>query len=273
MVHPGDERPHRAGPGPGWEESWSIEWSAAGGDSGGFVRLTLRPAQRTAWWWAYLVRRGQPLVAVREHEVPLPRSGSLEIRASGLWADLVCEDPLDHWSIGMEALAVALESPTDSYRGERGLPVPAGLDLEWEASELVAGRLGEVGYDQGGIVHGEVLIGDERIALDGIGSRSHDWGESRWWGVGAAAEGRASWRLQDGRWFHARLAEASAPGGVLDRAVSGDGTVFDPVLHAPVVVPETGGGVARVVRALCRARTDDGYSGWGWAEWVQPGPG
>ena len=47
-------------------------------------------------------------VVVRDHEVPLPRQG-LEVRAEGLWCELWCETPLEHWTYGLEAFAVQLD--------------------------------------------------------------------------------------------------------------------------------------------------------------------
>ncbi len=72
-------------------EATALDFARADG-VGGFVRLELRPAENIAWYWAYLVGPGIGLVVVRDHEVPLPRAG-LEIRADGLWAELLCETP------------------------------------------------------------------------------------------------------------------------------------------------------------------------------------
>ena len=58
-------------------------------------------------------------VVVRDHEVPLPRQG-LEVRAEGLWSELWCEAPLDHWTCGLEAFAVRLDDPDDARTGEIG---------------------------------------------------------------------------------------------------------------------------------------------------------
>ena len=89
--------------------------------------------------------RNQWLV-VRE-TLPVPKGRDFDGRANGLWLSLVCETPGEHWTIGLEAFALAVDDPDD----ERGDLVPLGLDLEWEAP---------------GSVYGEVLIGDERIELD-----------------------------------------------------------------------------------------------------------
>src|SRR5947209_8876138 len=113
-VEPDDERRHRPGPGRAWEESWYLDFADADTGLGGYVRLALHPADGVAWFWAGVVGAGPPLVAVRDHEVPLPTGGGLEVRASGLWTELVCETPLDHWSVGLEAFGVALDDPLEA---------------------------------------------------------------------------------------------------------------------------------------------------------------
>ena len=89
------------------------------------------------------------LLVVREDDAPPARNGT--IRSHGLWLSLVCETPGEHWSVGFEAFALAVEHPDD----ERGDLVPLGFDLEWEAP---------------GRVHGEVLVGDESVELDTAGA-------------------------------------------------------------------------------------------------------
>src|SRR5205823_155516 len=111
---------HQHGPEPLWSESWYFDFANADGTLGGYVRLGLLPNERRAWYWAYLVGEGRPLVAVRDHEAPLPTGGALEVRAEGLWAELVCETPDDHWSINLEAFGVALDDPAEASRGRRG---------------------------------------------------------------------------------------------------------------------------------------------------------
>ena len=91
------------------------------------------------------VRHEGRWLIVREGDLPAP-SGD-DIRAPGLWLSLTCETPGEHWSVGLEAFALAVDDPDD----ERGDLVALGLDVEWEAP----GRL-----------TGELLIGDERFDLD-----------------------------------------------------------------------------------------------------------
>jgi hypothetical protein len=128
----------------------------------GFVRLELR--DDIARFWTYLV--GVPdvdgVLVVRDHEVLLPRQG-LEIRADGLWAELTCETPREHWTFGLESFGVRLDDPADALRagGEIGDRVAVGLDLEWEVG---------AGGPPAGIAHGDVLVGRARFEFDGTGS-------------------------------------------------------------------------------------------------------
>jgi hypothetical protein len=61
--------------------------------------------------------------------------------------------------------------------------MPVGLDLEWEVSAVSAAAhehsapaRGVHGYEQFGIVHGELLLERSRYELDAVGLRSHTWG-------------------------------------------------------------------------------------------------
>ncbi len=237
-----------------WEEAWHFEFAAADGRLGGYARLTLRPGEGRAWWWTAVVGSDLPFVLVREHDVELPKPGSLEIRAAGLWAEPYCEAPFDHWSVGLEAMAVALDDPVEAYGQERGHPVPLGLDMGWEADAPVTGLRGPNavgggprGYAQPCQVHGEVLVGAQRLALDGTGRRWHTWGRRDWWGGPRPHTAHSDVELDE------RGLVRAAPG-------------LHPMLHAPVQVPPAAGGPpSRLARALCR-----GEGLWAWVERLQP---
>jgi hypothetical protein len=178
-FEPHDERRHESGADAGWSEWWALDYARDDG-FGGFVRLAFFPNANVAWYWAYVVEPGAPgPLVVRDHEVALPRGDALEVRAEGLWAECTCETPFEHWSYGLEAFAVRLDDPDDAYRGEIGERVPLGLDLEWEEDGAPAVGGGS-GYEQRGVVHGEVLIGRGRVEFDGSGVRSHGWGAVVW---------------------------------------------------------------------------------------------
>jgi hypothetical protein len=168
-------------------EAWEFRWGTADGD-GGFVRLALHPDDRVAWFWAYLLRPGIGPVAVRDHEVALPRGKALEIRADSLWAELVCETPGEHWSIGLEAFAVALDEPADALAGEIGERVAFGLDLEWETTGGADG-----GDAWPGRLRGDVLLGRDSIPVDTPGPFVHTTGD-----VALADRTIVAW--DDGTW-------------------------------------------------------------------------
>lgn len=94
---------------------------------------------------------GGGIVVVRDDGVPPSRSGRLEHRAEGLWTEAVCETPDAHWSFGLEAFGLRVESVED----ERGERLPVGYDLEWEAPDRV---------------HGELLVGPDVVPVDGTGT-------------------------------------------------------------------------------------------------------
>jgi hypothetical protein len=154
------------------DEAWGFEWGTADGN-GGFVRLSLHREQRVAWYWAYLLRPGLGPVVVRDHEVMLPRGRALEIRADSLWSELVCETPGEHWSIGLEAFAVALDKREDVFTGEIGERIAFGLDIEWETT-------GEEAVDgvMPGRVRGDVLVGRETRPVDTPGLFTHAVGDA-----------------------------------------------------------------------------------------------
>lgn len=301
-VPPSDESPHPPGTEPLWNESWYFDWSTPDGSLGGYVRLGLYPNLGRCWYWACLVGEGRPLVCVIDHEVPLPRVG-LEVRTEGLWADHNLETPLEHWSLGLESFAVSTDDPTEVYGDLRGDRVPFGLDLEWET---VGGTFPYPGVDRYEVpcrVTGEVLVGDERIEVDGPGQRDHSWGVRDWWTYSWCWTSAA---LDDGTRTHGtqvqlddaelyatayvqapgatpigaggpRRSETLGPGGLPTAAevrFEPDGAPIDltvePVAFAPVLLSGPDGRRSRFPRALCRYRAADGRSGVGWTEWNQP---
>lgn len=297
-----DEARHAPGAEPLWNESWYFDWSSADGSLGGYVRLGLYPNLGVAWYWACLVGEGRPLVTVIDHEVPLPRTG-LEVRHEGLWADHNLETALDHWSLGCEAFAVGLDDAAETYGALRGDRVPFGLDLEWET---VGGAHPYPGVDRYEVpcrVTGEVLVGQERIEVDGPGQRDHSWGVRDWWTYGWCWSSAA---LDDGTRTHgthvaldgAQLyatGYVQPPGGTpqgVDAVArdqelgehgfpiagwvalgEGDDALrldVEPVAFAPVLLAAPDGRTSRFPRALCRYRAGDGRAGVGWTEWNQP---
>ncbi len=307
-VAPVDEGRHAPGAEQLWNESWYLDWANEQGTLGGYVRLGLYPnlhaGRGVAWYWACLVGEHRRLVTVIDHDAPIPPGRSLEVRTEGLWADHTVETPLDHFTIGCEAFAVGVEDPTEVYGDLRGERVPFGLDLEWETDGgTYAYPSGVTRYEVPCKVHGEILVGDERIDFDGWGQRDHSWGVRDWWTMGW------SWtagRLDDGTRFHGthvtwdgtpifQTGYVQPPGGPLaavgrfdrDQDLGRDGLpergtcLFDnvtlriePVAFSPVLLTAPDGRVSRFPRALCRFHEvgGDERNGVGWTEWNQPSP-
>ena len=83
----------------------------------------------------------------------------LVVRADGLWAELLCETPDEHWSFGLEAFGVRFDD-RDEARDERpsASGSPVGFDLEWETPDHVVG---------------ELLVGRAALPFDGTGTFEH----------------------------------------------------------------------------------------------------
>ena len=96
----------------------------------------------------------QPLAVVEPGIAVTP---GVDVRAQGLWLS-VTEESAGHWSVQLEAFALALDDPDDAW----GVPTPLGLDLEWE-DDADAGDCR---------VTGEVLVADGRFQIDGRGTRA-----------------------------------------------------------------------------------------------------
>jgi hypothetical protein len=254
VITAADEGRHRAG-GPGWVETWSFDFISEDAGLAGLASLSIVPGRRAAEYWAVLVGDGVPLMVVRDGEVEPPRGPGLELRGEGLWADHTCETPLEHWTVGLEAFAVAFDDPAEALGRERGDRVPLGFDLEWEAEEPAWPAPG--GYRQPSFVSGDVLVGAERIGVEVPGFRSHWWGPVQ----GAA---RIAGRLAGGTWFAAD--GTSPPPGPF---MAGDRQLVASVRHpAPVLTQATGTGPRPWRQAACAVAGTDGTTGAAWAVWA-----
>jgi hypothetical protein len=118
----------------------------------GRVQLELGPT-RASYRFELLVDGA--LVLVHDDDVPLPRGSLLEVRADGLWAELVCEVPGEHWGFGLEAFGLRYDDPAEAETSDRAERLPVGYDLEWEAPDRVVG---------------EVLVARDRLDIVATGS-------------------------------------------------------------------------------------------------------
>jgi hypothetical protein len=303
-ARPEDEAPHLDlhDDDPFWSESYYLDFFDVDRGVGGYVRLAFLPNLGRCWYWACLVGPDRPLVTVIDHDVAMPAGRSREIRSEGLWADYTVETPLDHVTVGVEAFAVALDDPAETYGSLRGERVPFGLDLEWETDGGTYAYPGGVTrYEVPCRVHGEVLVGQETINLDGWGQRDHSWGNRDWWAFGW------SWtagRFDDGTRFHGTAVNfenthlfstgyVQPPGQPMvatDQAgytpVLGDhgmptstdyrlgdlDLTIEPVAFSPVRLVAPDGRISLFPRAWTTFTDAEGRRGHGWTEWNQPQP-
>jgi hypothetical protein len=134
---------------------WSLEFADAHGIRGLF-RLTVPDGGAPATFTARLVLPDEGVVVVHDDDVAPPRStAQLVVRAEGLWAELLCETPGEHWSFGLEAFGVRFADEAEAAASDRGERVAVGFDLEWETPDHV---------------YGEVLLGRRQLTFDGTGS-------------------------------------------------------------------------------------------------------
>jgi hypothetical protein len=301
-----DEGTHEPADDETWNESWYFDFASRDGALGGYVRVGFHPnlGEGEIWYWACVVGEGRPLVTVIDHAVPPPKPGSLELRGEGLWADHNVEQPFDHFTLGCEAFALALDDPAEVYGPMRGDRVPFGLDLEWDTDGGVYPYPGVTRYEVPCLVHGVILVGDERIDFDGIGQRDHSWGPRDWWTPrwvwtsgalddGTRFHGTTLWIGEDQVPYHpgyvtaggvapdegqvSRTSAESVLGehGFARRATVAVGDLeldLEPVAWSPVLLTAPGGRTSRFPRALCRFRETGGARrpGVGWTEWNQP---
>lgn len=298
-----DEGRHLPGTDRLWGESWYHDFAAEDGSYGGYLRLGLYPNQGVAWYWVHLVRAGQPLVVIRDHEVPCPTSmrGPVQAasgRVKGSWAPV---QPLRAYRITTEGTGVALKNPADAFHGEQGNEVSVSVDLTWEAAAPCFAYGATTRFEQSAWVTGEVTIGDERIDVHCPGQRDHSWGVRDWWLFPWVW---CSGRLDDGTWWHTVRSVNPGPdafqtGYIVDAGAdewrevtsidvdyeldteqlptSVDLTVGDlelhltPELHAPVLLASKDGTkTSRFPRSMSAVTTPDGRTGHCWLEFNFP---
>lgn len=169
-----DDGPH---PDAATEEWVFTTWLADGtlGAVSGF--RVHRTTGRKAWYWAALARRGEPLVHVTEWDVPA-RADPLLVKAHGLWAEHICDAPMEQWTVANETYAAALDDPADALGRAYGMPSAVAFDLEWYATAPPVGVATGDGYEQAGVVHGVIEVPGGPLHLtEAPAHRWHRWGE------------------------------------------------------------------------------------------------
>ena len=158
-------------------EQWQFDFWDEAKKIGGWVHFGWNPQTQSIWYVTIIagVQRRVTLVAVPD--IPVKKlSRSLEFRAEGIWGHHVCEKPLEHWTVGLEAFGVVLDSAEGGLGNQWGERIGVGLDLEWEA---VAPPVAfDEGFQQKCLVSGEVLLGSEDFQITATGSRMRSWGSA-----------------------------------------------------------------------------------------------
>lgn len=164
---------------PEWAEGHRLElFAAESGDGPLAVVAELRrlPNARKAHARAAVLEAGKASIGLTETDIPAPTIG-WEVRSSGIWAEFVCETPLDHWSYGLEAFALEVDGPRDLIDLGVGHRVPLGWELEFEAAGP-ATWIADGCYIQAGRGHGLLLSADGEREIETKARRWH------WWGIG-----------------------------------------------------------------------------------------
>jgi hypothetical protein len=248
-VHPRDESSHAPDGRAGWCEVFALDYVSADPVLGGTVTVTVLPELGRCWFWACLIGEGRRMLTIVEHDIGARRG--LELRAPGLWVEVQCLVPFDHVTVGLEAFALGLDDPSDALGRMWGDRVPFGLDLEWDTDGPLTAPTGAGptadGYELACRVHGEVLVADERIELDGFGTRRHLWGAPH------------PWSTEWGRTVRAGGAVAPVP------AATG-------IAEGPLLVRLDDGTAFRLDRTLARVHdaSDDAANPLAWIERNRP---
>ena len=106
-MNASDEARHEPG-GPGWLERWTFEAWDKDATFGAIAAIHARPCRAACVVLGVGGARRPPAATLVDTELHIPKS-SLALRGPALWADHVCETPLEHWTVANEAYGVALD--------------------------------------------------------------------------------------------------------------------------------------------------------------------
>src|SRR5215469_2439540 len=295
-----DEDLHTPGSEQLWNESYYFDFAASDGSIAGYVRLGLYPNWKRAWYWACLVRPGEPTLLLADNSATLPAPGGTELGTHSYHARQQISEPLRSARVILDGRAALLAEPAQAYTDLSRADGTAGLslDLEWTTIGGVYPYKDLPRYEIPCRVTGTATLDGEVVDISGWGERDHSWGERDWWQI--------SWlwtsgRLDDGTAFHGMQANIGfaipwpsfgvTPDGELRHLngfsaqtafgpddfpehsrlrVTGAPMSAVPLAFAPVAMSSPDDRISHSPRALCRFTADDGRTGYGWTEWNQP---
>lgn len=196
VLEPSDEYPHEPDPVPNYNESMYLNAFDLGTERGGWFRLGNRVNEGYAEMTvcAYL---DDGRVAFTYAKPSIETND--EMRAGGLHIEVV--EPFEHLRVTYAGKLCVLEDPLEmadprtalrdnpwvdaavelDHRGVSpmfgGRPVDEdGADLELDAERSFA----KAHYEQHCAVSGTIRVGDEVLAIDGLGLRDKSWGPRYW---------------------------------------------------------------------------------------------
>ena len=268
-----DEHAHEPGGEQLWNESHYFDFVSDDGELGGYVRVGLYPNWKRAWCWACLVTKDGDLVAVTDHEAPLPGAEAV-IGGEGYEVSLRTPEPLRAARVRFDSAELALDLEWRTAGGVYGYALTPRYEIPCEVTGTIGGT-----------------------PFHGYGERDHSWGVRDWWSISWLW---SSGRLEDGTHLHGMQANLGMalpwpafmvpPGGEIEHvagfsaATGFDGdrpvetrlrfagltTTVRPIAFAPVTLTSPEGAVAGFARAMCAFEAEDGRRGHGWTEWHQP---
>lgn len=169
-----------------WNESYFFDFN--GEDVRGFTRLGFQPYERRANVWFYAVYDGD-VYWYRNEDVRLEDCFGLSADDGTFSLEYVPERPYEEWSIVAAGEGQVSADPEDVLTGtdER-----AGIEADLTFTEPHHDALDidllvdtQHHYDHAGRTVGDVVLGGDRITVDGAGYRDHSWGWYRDWTPGA----------------------------------------------------------------------------------------
>ena len=166
-VGPEQDAP-RPAQGDGFSDAVTVAFADGAAELYGVARLGLSAGAASGL--AILFRGGEPVVVSAEGGVELssPPSSWDEVSAAGL--DLTTVEPLRAWRLQFAGDEAAFDLELEAI----------GAVAELDSGHDVARAGGIAGYEQPVRVRGSATVGDERIAIDGLGQRGRSWGAPDW---------------------------------------------------------------------------------------------
>jgi len=234
-MQPSDETPHAGTSHPNWVEAWLFDLVQSDRSLAASIELLIWPQLSRAAIHTSIVRAGKPLISLVDLAATAPKPPSLEVRAPGLWIDVGVQTPLDHVTVDIEAFAVALDDPDDVFRGAYGIRTAVGTELEWETADDPRPGVAVGSYEIPCTVHGELLIGDDVIEVDGWGWRSHRWGVPS-----SDDRTRIRGKAAGGQWIHEQTTDRELTMHVVGAAPAPDPTGGDGALRQFFAVNDAG---------------------------------